>query len=138
MWTDESRELAKNLWTTENLTAGQIAARIGGGITRNAVIGIMNRAGLQKEKRAPKPKQREPRGPFIRPAPKAAPIVASEPAAVSEAPGPHAVPMLDLTADQCRWAYGDDPKTMLFCAAEVVKGALDYYTLLVPAQPQRK
>lgn len=43
-WTDERRGLVKKLWV-EGLSAGLIAAQLGN-TTRNAVIGIIHRAGL--------------------------------------------------------------------------------------------
>ena len=44
-WTDERVELLKKLWT-EGLSASQIAAELGGGVTRNAVIGKVHRLNL--------------------------------------------------------------------------------------------
>ena len=44
-WTDERVELLKKLWN-QGLSASQIAAELGGGVTRNAVIGKVHRLGL--------------------------------------------------------------------------------------------
>lgn len=44
-WTDERVELLKKLWM-EGLSASQIAAELGEGVTRNAVIGKVHRLGL--------------------------------------------------------------------------------------------
>src|SRR3954470_7380072 len=44
-WTDERVELLAKLWS-EGLSASQIAAEIGGGVSRNAVIGKVHRLGL--------------------------------------------------------------------------------------------
>lgn len=41
-WTDERVETLKRLWT-EGHSASQIAARLGMGVTRNAVIGKVHR-----------------------------------------------------------------------------------------------
>ncbi len=68
-WTDEKIEKLKKLWG-KGLTASQIAAEIGGGITRNAVIGKAHRLKLQarpspvkgtpqKKEKAPEPKKQE-------------------------------------------------------------------------------
>lgn len=60
-WTDERVELLRKLWT-EGLSASQIAARLGAGVTRNAVIGKVHRLNLSG--RAPQPRstvQRAPR-----------------------------------------------------------------------------
>jgi len=44
-WTDERVELAKKLWQ-DGLSASQISKQIGGGLSRNAVIGKLYRLGL--------------------------------------------------------------------------------------------
>ena len=44
-WTEERVELLKKLWT-EGLSASQIAGELGGGVTRNAVIGKVHRLKL--------------------------------------------------------------------------------------------
>lgn len=55
-WTEERVELAKHLCLEEGLSAALIAEKLGGGITRNAVIGKLNRLGIfrpGRRKRAP-------------------------------------------------------------------------------------
>jgi GcrA cell cycle regulator len=64
-WTDERVELLKKLWM-EGLSASQIAAELGEGVTRNAVIGKVHR--LKLSARA-KPTNTAPRA---RPAPRPA------------------------------------------------------------------
>src|SRR4051794_21506942 len=57
-WTDDRVEQLKRMWS-EGLTASQIAARIGQGVTRNAVIGKVHRLGLSgrvAKVRSPQPK----------------------------------------------------------------------------------
>jgi GcrA cell cycle regulator len=44
-WTDERVELLRKLWS-DGLSASQVAAELGPGITRNAVIGKIHRLGL--------------------------------------------------------------------------------------------
>jgi len=44
-WTDERVELLRKLWS-DGLSASQVAAELGAGITRNAVIGKIHRLGL--------------------------------------------------------------------------------------------
>ena len=44
-WTEDRVELLGRLWG-EGLSASQIAAALGGGVTRNAVIGKVHRLGL--------------------------------------------------------------------------------------------
>lgn len=66
-WTDERVELLKKLWM-EGLSASQIAAELGEGVTRNAVIGKVHR--LKLSARA-KPTNTAPRArPASRPAPR--------------------------------------------------------------------
>lgn len=62
-WTDERVETLKKLWT-DGLTARQIADMMGGGVTRNAIIGKVHRLGLSgrpKTIRVARPKPRKPR-----------------------------------------------------------------------------
>jgi GcrA cell cycle regulator len=59
VWTDERKELAARLWR-EGQTCRQIAAVIGG-VSRNAVIGIIHRlglSGLQPKQQAKSPEER--------------------------------------------------------------------------------
>jgi len=44
-WSDERVELLRKLWS-DGLSASQVAAELGPGITRNAVIGKIHRLGL--------------------------------------------------------------------------------------------
>jgi len=50
-WTDERVELLTKLWA-EGLSASQIAAQLGGGVSRNAVIGKVHRLKLSGRGRA--------------------------------------------------------------------------------------
>ena len=59
-WTDERVELLKKLWN-QGLSASQIAAELGGGVTRNAVIGKVHRLGLSGRAKAPAPAAARPR-----------------------------------------------------------------------------
>lgn len=44
-WTQERTQLARDLWDGSDLSANQIAERIGGGITKGAVCGKARRSG---------------------------------------------------------------------------------------------
>ncbi len=59
-WTDERVDLLSRLWL-EGKSASQIAALLGGGLTRNAVIGKVHRLGLagRVKANAPAPKTAE-------------------------------------------------------------------------------
>lgn len=59
-WTDERVEQLKKLWQ-DGLSASQIAARLGAGLTRNAVIGKVHRLNLSG--RAQQPRSATPRQP---------------------------------------------------------------------------
>lgn len=48
-WTDERVERLKSLWAAD-VSCSQIAAELGGGVTRNAVIGKVHRMGLPGRK----------------------------------------------------------------------------------------
>jgi len=66
MWTDEKVELLRQLWL-DGKSASQIAAELGEGVTRNAVIGKVHRLGLSGRVKtsaptAPRVRQR-PAGP---------------------------------------------------------------------------
>jgi hypothetical protein len=90
----------------EGLSAGTIAAEIGGGISRNAVIGKANRLGLVRNARLPKPKitkqkvSPRPRRTFRHSAPS---IV---PAPVVEALEALNIPFLKLGPRHCRTVTG--------------------------------
>ncbi|WBT40147.1 GcrA family cell cycle regulator [Hyphomicrobium sp. DMF-1] len=127
-WTEERTERARRLWFTGH-SAQQVANSLGGGITRNAVIGKMNRIGaikLKKERKPYKPKvvripaevrevvELEPRAP--RPPREALPPEPQRPDKL--------VSFEDLTEKTCRFIYGDvrDPDHG-FCPCERVAGS---------------
>lgn len=147
-WTDERVELLAKLWN-EGLSASRIAAEIGGGVTRNAVIGKVHRLGLSgrtKAQAAAPPRPRKPIGPT-----EAAP---DEPSRQGEAPVSAAalepqpetrldtaarhddvvvplserVTIMELRESMCRWPIGD-PTTaeFRFCGGRAITG-LPYCT----------
>ena len=59
-WTEERVDLLKKLWN-DGLSASQIAARLGAGVTRNAVIGKVHRLNLSG--RVTQPRTTAPRAP---------------------------------------------------------------------------
>lgn len=125
-WTDERVDSLKKLWL-DGLSASQIAKQLGGGVTRNAVIGKVHRLGLSG-RAAPSQPQRpfKPARP-ARPALVAAPVRRPEPApaptpalpalrpeAVVEEIGSATV--LTLGAHMCKWPIGDPTSdTFAFC-----------------------
>lgn len=127
-WTDERVELLRRLWS-EGLSAGQVAAEIGAGVTRNAVIGKIHRLGLP-DRAAAKPagrarigrpgENRQVEQAVRKPAPSApiAPALTpiAEPAEVA-IPVSDRVTLLDLRDSMCRWPVGHDGARHLFCGA---------------------
>ena len=123
-WTDERIEQLKQLWE-KGLTASQIADKLAGGISRNAVIGKAHRLGL---KARPSPVKTGEGGTVAEaaveaPRPAAAPV-ASVAAPMAEAPRPKPAPtrpavpsigggnasgkttLLDLNDKICKWPIG--------------------------------
>jgi GcrA cell cycle regulator len=135
-WTDERVEALKKLWL-DGLSASQIAKQLGGGLTRNAVIGKVHRLGLSgratpsqphrpvfKAPRPPRPATASippPRRPAeiqLRPTPAPTP---SLPVVVIEETGSATV--LTLGAHMCKWPIGD-PSTdgFSFCGRQAGDG----------------
>ena len=114
-WTDERVGALKKLWL-EGQSASQIAKQLGGGVTRNAVIGKVHRLGLSgraapsQPARAtfrparPRPQVSAPSAPrrieAAQPRPAAPP-----PSPVLDMPGTATV--LTLGAHMCKWPIGD-------------------------------
>lgn len=142
-WTDERVELLKKLWTEDGLTANQIAQQLGGGITRNAVIGKVHRLGLSgraktvsQAPRAARPKQKpaaQMQRPMSRPisfgatALKLQADVEAEIDVVAQtavmipfpAPTNEKVNIMELGYRTCRWPIGDPVASDFgFCGAE--------------------
>jgi GcrA cell cycle regulator len=119
-WTDERIEQLKQLWE-KGLTASQIADKLAGGISRNAVIGKAHRLGLKARPSPVKSGEGLPGDPPAE-APRAAPAPVAAAAAPAEAPRPKpAAPrpgnpgtgvssgkttLLDLSDKICKWPIG--------------------------------
>ena len=144
-WTKERIERLKELWT-EGLSASQIAAELGGGLTRNAVLGKANRLGLThgaaKEARTPRPRKPHPPdpAPTAEPSSPTEPTPASMPTKPVAVSGPAAAPpapvalreaaivpqsegvtIMELREAMCRFPLGD-PTTPEFryCGAQAI------------------
>lgn len=145
-WTAAEDATARELWTVQGLSAQRVSDALPGR-TRNAVIGRVNRLGLQRHGyntpvRAPKPDActwpRKPRAPRMPPAafrvaqdrqkPEPAPIQPLEHEAALrgyEVPGnaPRApVPFVDATSSQCQWPQWPDdalPSQKFVCGVAV-------------------
>lgn len=105
-WTDDKIEKLKNLWG-KGLTASQIAKEIGGGITRNAVIGKAHRLKLPSRPSPVKTEQKKA-------PPAASPARAPERPASTDQPiekvavevPKHKTTLLELTEQTCKWPIG--------------------------------
>lgn len=132
-WTEERVEQLKKLWN-QGLSASQIAAELGHGVTRNAVIGKVHRLGLSGRAKAPassapraRKATRAPSHPMTmttrgnlalapRIAPTPRPVVEYQPAIVAEdvvVPMSERVTIMELRESMCRWPLGD-PSTSEF------------------------
>ncbi|MGJ0506267.1 MAG: GcrA family cell cycle regulator [Methylocystis sp.] len=154
-WTDERVELLRKLWS-DGLSASQVAAELGPGITRNAVIGKIHRLGLAE--RAKTAAASRPR-PAKAPRPQQTVVVTAAPTVAPRSVGGHAVhgnvalafapqtmvvarvtpneevviPMservtlMELRESMCRWPMGD-PTTpdFRFCGAHSPIGGGPY------------
>lgn len=128
VWTDERKQRALTFWN-EGFSASQIAADLGG-VTRNAVIGVLNRMGapkrqptkpaaagtkrLRRSKRSADANQRR-----IQELRAVAEAAATELHDLPPDQSPYACGLMDLTGDTCRFPMGD-PGTagFAFCGAK--------------------
>ncbi|MBI3275515.1 MAG: GcrA cell cycle regulator, partial [Methylocystis sp.] len=154
-WTDERIELLRKLWN-EGLSASQVAAGLGAGISRNAVIGKIHRLGLaQREKTStpPRPRAGKPgrcHSPThahmpgmvgnvalaFQPRTLAAPESRLREEIVAQMSEP--ATLMELRQAMCRWPMGD-PTTpeFRFCGAKKPAGAGPYccYHARIAYQP---
>jgi GcrA cell cycle regulator len=144
-WTDERVELLKRLWS-DGCSASQIAAELGGYLTRNAVIGKVHRLGLSGRDKnppgvTPRPRKagRSHQSPFngmptkpqrtaVSPF-KGAPDLPVEPLAPEPELIQDIIPIgqrcsiLELTMDTCHWPIGDpNSSDFFFCGGKTIEG----------------
>ncbi len=140
-WPDERVVILKQLWL-DGLSAAQIAAKLGDGITRNAVIGKVHRLGLSgrgSPTRVSRPRTRRPRQPS---APRrmatsgnaalkahsSASLVrrrepVPEPIRLVDIPESERIGILALTDKTCRWPHGDPGSDeFFFCGQQTLEG----------------
>lgn len=133
-WTDERIAQLKALYA-DGLSSSQIAAELGGGLTRNSIIGKVNRLGLTRDNHPSSAHWRDGRTrrkPIPASKPRIAPtksthhtrVAAWRMAPVEEPAAPiddNAIPiaqrktLLELENHHCRWPLGDGPAEF-FCA----------------------
>ncbi|QGM47036.1 GcrA family cell cycle regulator [Methylocystis heyeri] len=162
-WTEERVELLRRLWN-EGLSASQVAAELGPGVTRNAVIGKIHRLGLAERAKAPaSPRPRAAKPPRVQqPAARTQsapvmgnvalaysprPVVAIAPQVEEEdvvVPLTARVTLMELRESMCRWPMGDPTASEFrFCGAKSPIGAGPYCShhagiAYQPAQDRRR
>ncbi len=137
-WTDERVERLGKLWI-EGRSASQIAAELGEGVSRNAVIGKIHRLGLAgrtmpplgSEPDRPKPKVAV-KAPSRSPAVEAEPVRDIRPFVQPRAiqasdvviPFSDRVTIMDLRETMCKWPLGDPTSSEFrFCGCRSQGGA---------------
>jgi GcrA cell cycle regulator len=131
-WSDADIRTVKTMWRN-GATATEIAAALGGGITRGAVLGKIHRLGLKRGEEAKAPSRTAKAKPARaeRPQRTARPALASaanarvaKPSSDRDAEASGPMPIWALGQCQCRWPIGNllDPPG-LFCAAVTADGS---------------
>ena len=150
-WTEERVEVLKKLWL-DGFSASQIAKQLGGGLTRNAVIGKVHRLGLSgraapSQPQRPAFKASRPARPA--PAPQAAPVLRRpEPALAVAEPTPLAfaceeagsATVLTLGSHMCKWPIGDpSSEGFSFCGRASNDGpyCVQHARVAYQAQPRK-
>lgn len=151
-WTDERVTLLKKLWL-EGHSAAQIAKQLGGGVTRNAVIGKVHRLGLAGRATPSRPAKRPARA-QTRPRVASTSVITgpSRPRMPSAAPILHLVPPLEplrredgsvttvltLNDKVCKWPIGDPgTETFAFCGRGRCEGPYCTEHARLAFQPQQ-
>ncbi|HEX8471860.1 MAG TPA: GcrA family cell cycle regulator [Brevundimonas sp.] len=164
-WTEDRVGALKKLWL-EGQSASQIAKQLGGGVTRNAVIGKVHRLGLSGRAtpsqparttttttfRAAKTRTTPPKQDFGQPsAPRRVEgerVLAIAPRATSPVPPtplpvvveqPGTATVLTLGAHMCKWPIGDpSSREFSFCGRRSSEGVYCIEHARVAYQPQVK
>ncbi|MDE2383395.1 MAG: GcrA cell cycle regulator [Alphaproteobacteria bacterium] len=163
MWTDERVGTLKQLWA-EGLSASQIAARLGMGVTRNAVIGKVHRLNLsgratQPRNTAPRTqrKTREPSipgrspsmptagatalKPFAQSAPRPMPLPEPKPLRLVDNAKDGRITILHLSDKTCKWPIGDPThEDFCFCGHGPREGSpyCEYHARIAYQPPQAR
>ncbi|MCW6511043.1 GcrA family cell cycle regulator [Lichenifustis flavocetrariae] len=139
-WTDERVEQLSKLWL-EGRSASQIAAELGLGVTRNAVIGKVHRLGLAGRAKvvAPQAQGRTKAKAQVTAAPEVEEVEATVvplrnvPTPIQDAVGELAIPpservtIMELRETSCRWPMGDPSHAEFrFCGAKTAIGSGPY------------
>ncbi len=155
-WTDDRVGTLKKLWL-EGQSASQIAKQLGGGVTRNAVIGKVHRLGLSGRAapsqparvtlRPARPRPAAPKTEFVAPsAPRRIEAVQPRPVVAPPTPPRPAIPdlpgtatVMTLGAHMCKWPIGDPSSSEFsFCGRRASEGVYCVEHAKVAYQPQIK
>ena len=153
-WTEDRVGALKKLWL-EGQSASQIAKQLGGGVTRNAVIGKVHRLGLSGRAAPSQPARATFRPSRPRPAaqptqaPSAPrrieaaaprPVMTAQPVAPAPAPElPGTATVMTLGAHMCKWPIGDpSSREFSFCGRRASEGVYCGEHARVAYQPQVK
>lgn len=150
-WTEDRVGALKKLWL-EGQSASQIAKQLGGGVTRNAVIGKVHRLGLsgraapsQPARATFRPARPRPAQPTQAPsAPRrieaVQPRVAAAPSVPAPMPDlPGTATVMTLGAHMCKWPIGDPSSNEFsFCGRRSSEGVYCVEHARVAYQPQVK
>ena len=150
-WTEDRVGALKKLWL-EGQSASQIAKQLGGGVTRNAVIGKVHRLGLsgraapsQPARATFRPTRPRPAQPTQAPsAPRRLEAVQPRPAAPAQVPAPMpdlpgTATVMTLGAHMCKWPIGDPSSNEFsFCGRRSSEGVYCVEHARVAYQPQVK
>ena len=150
-WTEERVEVLKKLWL-DGFSASQIAKQLGGGLTRNAVIGKVHRLGLSgravpSQPQRPVFKATRPARPVapVTPAamarrPEPAPSVVETPPAVFACEETGSATVLTLGSHMCKWPIGDpSSEGFSFCGRASSEGpyCVQHARVAYQAQPRK-
>lgn len=155
-WTEDRVSALKKLWL-EGQSASQIAKALGGGVTRNAVIGKVHRLGLSGRAAPSQPtrttfRPTRPRPAAAAPKAPAAPrrIEAAQPRPATTPQPPQPLPprepdlpgtatVMTLGAHMCKWPIGDPTSAdFSFCGRRASEGVYCVEHAKVAYQPQVK
>lgn len=151
-WTEDRVGTLKKLWL-EGQSASQIAKQLGGGVTRNAVIGKVHRLGLSGRATPSQParttfRPARPRPEAVTRAPSAPRrIEAAQPRPAAPAPSapppmpdlPGTATVMTLGAHMCKWPIGDpSSREFSFCGRRASEGVYCVEHARVAYQPQVK
>lgn len=146
IWDRDAIEHLKRLWD-DKASAAEIAAELGGGVTRNAVLGKLNRLGLVGLRKRPKKPKRERPAQFLlkaparpvtakAPRPSKAPVIASDTSPILKRPPMFAqslnVPLVELRdfsieqPNQCRYIAHEPPGPGYLCCANETRPGASY------------